>query len=129
VRRGLVVVRPVGDRGDARVKRLQGAPHCACVHVFGGVLQRDAGQHGGPVPGPGDLGRVAADSALPHVTVRVHHAGNHQAACRVDHLSGCRCGLQIPPDSSDEAIRHQDITPGQVTQVRVDRHDVAALYQ
>ena len=107
-------MRPVGDRGDARVQGLQRAPQRACVHVFRGVLQRDAGQYGGPVPGPGDLGRVAADRALPHMTVGVHQAGDHQAACRLDHLSGCGRGLQIRADRSDEAVCHQDVARGQI---------------
>jgi hypothetical protein len=63
------------------------------------------------------------------MTVRVHHAGDHQAACRFDHLSGFGRGLQIRADGSDEAVCHQDVARGQVAQVRVDGHDVAALYQ
>jgi hypothetical protein len=32
-------------------------------------------------------------------------------------------------DSSDEAVCHEDVACWQVAQVRVDGHDVAALYQ
>ena len=63
------------------------------------------------------------------MTVSVHHAGEHEAARRVDHLSGCGPGLQIRADGSDDAICHQDVARWQVAQVRVDGHDVAALYQ
>src|ERR1700677_1893126 len=93
------------------------------------MLQRDAGQHGGPVPGPGHLGRVAADSALPHMTVSIHHAGDHEAAGRFDHLSGFGRGLKILADGDDDSVCHEDVTRWQVAQFRVDRHDVAALYQ
>jgi hypothetical protein len=63
------------------------------------------------------------------MTVSVHHAGDHEAACRFDHLSGCGRGLQIRADSSDEAVRHEDVARWQVAQVRIDSHYVAALYQ
>src|ERR1700691_4898092 len=63
------------------------------------------------------------------MTVSVHHAGEHEAARPVDHLSGCGPGLQIRADGSDDAICHQDVARWQVAQVRVDGHDVAALYQ
>jgi hypothetical protein len=64
-----------------------------------------------------------------HMTVSVHQAGDHQAARRLDHLSGSRRGLQIPADGRDEAVRYQDVADRQVAEVRVDGHDVAALDQ
>jgi DNA-binding transcriptional LysR family regulator len=63
------------------------------------------------------------------MTVRVHQARDHEAACRIDHLGGRGRGHQIRADGSDEPVCHQDVAHWQVTQVRVDGHDVTALYQ
>jgi hypothetical protein len=129
VRGGLVIVRPVGDRGDPGVQRLQGAPQGAGVHIVRGVLQRDSGRRGGPVCGAGDLRGVAADGALPNMAAGVHQARDDQAAGRVDHLRLSRRGLQVLADGGDHAIGGKDIALGQVSEVRVDGHDVAALDQ
>ena len=120
-------MRPVGNSGDPGVQGLQGAPQRAGVDVFRGALQGDSGQHGGPVAGAGDLGGVAADGALPDVPVGVHHAGDDQAAGRVDHLRLSRRGLQVLADSGDHAIGDKDVAGGQVAQMRVHGDNVAPL--
>ena len=129
VRGRLVVVRPVGDRGDPGVERLQGAPQGAGVDVVRRVPQGDAGQHRGPVPGAGDLRRVAADGALPHVPVGVHQARDDQAAGRVDDLGVGRRGPQVGADGGDHAVGGEDVADRQVAQVRVHGDDVAPLDQ
>ena len=83
---GLEVVRPVGDRGDPGVQRLQGAPQGSGVDVICGVLGGDPGQHSGPVARPGDLGGEPENGPLPYVAVGVDEARDDEPAFGVDHL-------------------------------------------
>ena len=129
VRGRLVVVRPVGDRGDPGVERLQRAPQGARVDVVGSVLERDAGQHRRAVPGPGDLRGIAADGALPHVPVGVHQPRDHQPSGRVDHLGVGGRRAQARADGGDHPVGDQHIPAFQVAPVRVHGHDMPALDQ
>jgi hypothetical protein len=63
------------------------------------------------------------------MAMRIHQAGHHQAARRVDHLSVRGGRRQICADGGDDAVGDQDVAGRQVAKVRVDGHDMAVLNQ
>ena len=104
VLRGLQAVRPVDGGGDAGVEGLEGGQDVAGVDVLG--PEEPAGLQVVPdeVLGQRPVGAVAAHRGLPHVPMRVDHAGHDDAAGGVD-LHGAGRGGQADADLGDRVRR------------------------
>ncbi len=106
---GLKVVRPVADRGDPGVQRLQGAPKRAGVDILRRVPGRDAAKYRRVVAGTGHLRGEAADRPLPHMPVGIDQSRDHQAALSVDHFRSRFRRREVGTDLDDDAVADQHV--------------------
>ena len=108
----LEAVGPVDDRGHARVDRLPGGKQVARAHVLGpepaAVLEVVPDE----VLGERPVRSVTAHSRLPHVPVRVDHAGHDDPAGRVD-LEGTFGSGETGTDLRDAIPDDEDVGVGQ----------------
>ncbi len=122
---GVQVVRPV-DRGrDAGVEGLDGRQPVAGGDVLRPELLPVLEVVPDEVLGERPVGAVAAHGGLPHVAVRVDHAGHHDAAPGVD-LGGALGDLQPLADRGDAVVQDQDVGVPQDRRGAVHRQDRAA---
>ena len=122
---GLQAVRPVDARGHAGVDRLQRGEQVPRVHVLGPEVLARLEVVPDEVLGERPVGAVAAHRGLPHVPVRVDHAGHDDAARGVD-LPRALGHLQGRPDLGDPVAGHQHVGVGQHAVRGVDGEHRAA---
>jgi hypothetical protein len=84
--RRIVDVRRVLHGRDAGVQGRAGAERLAQREVVGGQRRPDVQQHAAEVGVQGVRDGVSSQDALPHVPVRVDHAGDDDAPRGVDHF-------------------------------------------
>ena len=77
-------VRPVDERGDARVDALQRAPQVAGVDVIGPIVRRELVEDGPEVGAERVVGRRRPDRRLPGVPMGVDEAGDDDVAIGLD---------------------------------------------
>ena len=126
VLRRVEVVRPVDQRRDAAVERLEPAEKIARVGVFGAVELAHRAVQAGEVVGERPVGADIAEERLPGVPVGVDHSGQHDAIGRVDDL-----GVAGVERRSDGAMPPFSIRTSPVSnrRRRIDGDDGAALDQ
>ncbi len=104
----LEAVRPVHDRRDTGVDRLDRGEQIAGVHVLG--AEEPAGLQVVPdeVLGERPIGAVAAHRGLPHVAVGVDHAGHDDAVRGVDD-GGALGDVESGTDGGDAVVDDQHV--------------------
>jgi len=105
---GLQAVRPVHDSGHAGVEGLDRGQQVARVHVLGAEEPPGLQVIPDEVLGQRPVRAVAAHRGLPHVPVRVDHAGHDDSVGRVDHDRAVR-RVQTGPDGHDAVPGDQDV--------------------
>ena len=105
-------VRPIHERRDAGVDRLERTPLVRRVDVVGPVLGRELVEDGAEVGAQRVVGRAGPDRRLPGMAVRVDEAGDDDVAGRVDDLR-VRCG-QVRADLGDDVPHHEDVRTRQL---------------
>ena len=116
VLRRVVDVRPVEERRDAGVDRLERAEVVPGVDVLRPVRGRELVEHEVEVAAEADVGRDPADHGLPRVPVRVDEAGDDDAAGRVDDLGVA--GLERVADGRDPVVLDEDVAAVEVAELR-----------
>ena len=99
VLRGGEVVRPVQQRGDARVERFDRAEQVAGIRVLGPVALAQPGVHAPQVVEQGPVGGDVVKRRLPRVAMGVDESGHHDHPGGVD-LLGVP-DLEVRPDGDD----------------------------
>jgi hypothetical protein len=119
----VVDVRPVEQRRDTAVERLEGAGVVADVDVLRAVEAADLAEHDREVVVEGAGRQDAADGRLPRVPVRVDEARHHDHPCRVDLLGvGYR---QAAADLDDLPVLDEDVRVRDVPDLGIHRDDEA----
>ena len=108
----LQTVRPVHRCRHAGVDRLDRGQQVTGVDVLRPEYLAPLQVVPDEVLGQRPVGAVAAHRGLPHVPVRVDHAGHHDAAAGVDLRRALR-DRQPGPDRGDLVAGHQDVGSGQ----------------
>ena len=127
VLRRVVDVRPVEQRGDAGVERLERAHQVRDVDVLGAVLHADVVEHAGEVLVERAAREDAAHRRLPGVPVRVDEARHDDHPGGVDLFRIRR--VEAAPDFDDLAVLHPDIAVGNLADVGIHRDDEAVADQ
>ena len=123
----VVDVRPVEQRRDAAVERLERAGVVADVDVLGAVVAADAAEHDREVVVERAAREDAADRRLPRVPVRVDEPRHDDHPGRVDLL---RVGdVEAAPDLDDLAVLDEDVAVRDLADVGVHRDDEAVADQ
>ena len=127
VRRGREVVRPVDERRDAAVERLESAEVVAGVGVLGAEVLAESGVQAREVLGERPVRRDLADHRLPGVAMGVDEAGENDASGDVDDLG--ISGIEIRADRGDHAVRDEDVGADKALAVGGRGDDVAVAEQ
>ena len=121
--RGVVDVRPIEERRDARVDAFQGAGEVTGVDIVRPIERREGVQDLDKIIIESGVRRAASDGALPGVPVRVDQSRDDDVPADVDDL-GIR--LDVGSDLHDLVALDQDVAFRQVTNIRIHRDDGTA---
>jgi hypothetical protein len=80
------IVRPIRDRRDTGIKRLQRTPEGTGINVLRLVSRGYAVEHRRTVTRTGHLRRESADGSLPNMAVRIDEPWNDKTPFAVDHF-------------------------------------------
>jgi hypothetical protein len=123
----VVDVRPVEERGDACVDRLQRAEVVARIDVLGPVRRSQLVEHEVEVATQAHVGGDAAYDGLPRVPVRVDEAGDDDAVLSVDHFGIAR--VERTAHRRDLVVLDEDVSAVHVADLRIHAEDVTASEQ
>jgi hypothetical protein len=118
------VVRPVQERRDAGVERLERSDEVPGVGVLGPVVAGEAGVNAREVVRERPIRRDVAPRRLPRVAMAVHEAGHHDVIGRLDDVAVPR--LDRGRDGGDAPVLDQDVTDWQIADLPIQRQDRAA---
>jgi hypothetical protein len=127
VLRGVQVVRPVKQRGDPRIERLERADQVSGVGVGRPVQAAQRAVQAGEVVGQRPVGGDVAKQRLPGVAMGVDQPGQHEAVGGVDDLGVT--DAEVCADGDDRAILDQHLAGVEIPELGVDRDDGTALDQ
>src|ERR1700730_7876195 len=120
-------MRPVEERGNPGIERLERADEVGGVDVVGAVMRADVAEHLREVLIECAAWQDAANRRLPRVPVRVDEPRHDDAIGRIDDLG--IPGLDRPADLLDRAVFNQHVAAGQVAGVFLQRQDIPAANQ
>ena len=117
-------VRPVEQRRDPGVERLERAGVVPDVDVLGPVVEPDLAEHVVEVGVERAAREHAAHRRLPRVPVRVDEARQHELPGRVDLLG--IADVELRADLDDLPVLDQDVGVRDLADLRIHRHDKTA---
>ena len=121
MRRRIVVVRPIVERRNPRVERLQSAEQVGDIHVLGRVEVAHHAAHAGKILRERPVRSARTEERLPGVPVRIDKTRNGDHAARVDRLVSGR--VDHGADRGDLVVLDQDVASAKIADLRVYAQD------
>jgi hypothetical protein len=93
VRRRLLDVRPIDDRGNAGIERAQRADEIADIDVVRAIVRAVLAENEAKIVAQRAVRDQVADRAFPHVAVAVNKARHHDHLGCINHFRSGRCEI------------------------------------